>query len=65
MSKTVTTTSKANKGNNLHVQTTYNPAGKSFTEAITAAVRQLVSSGEFETAADYNGTRDSNKLNIR
>ena len=60
----VTTTSKA-KRNKVNVRSLYNPTGKDFKEVLTAAVKRLVSSGEFETIADNNGTIDSKQLNIR
>jgi len=65
MLKVTTATSNANKRKMVHVRAIYNPNGKGFKETLTAAVRQLVSSGEFETVAINNGTRDSRKLNNR
>jgi len=60
----VTTTSKA-KASNVYVRFMYNPTGKDFKEVLTAAVKRLVSSGEFETVAGCSGARDNNQLNIR
>ena len=60
----VTTTSKANE-NKVYVRSVYNPTGRDFKEVLTIAVKQLVSSGEFETVAGNDGARDRNQLNIR
>ena len=60
----VTTTSKASD-NKIYVRSVYNPAGRDFKEVLTAAVKRLVSSGEFETVVKHNGKKDGNQLNIR